>query len=237
MPWECKPLPSATLGQHANSKHRNLLANLSDAGSDHRVQSNTVAAGVLLLCSEATGINASIQTVNQSLPTIMEGVQAMGPLIETESRNISGQMRRDGRTLNQNISHLENQMVTSFLFQKSQLERIEAHLSNRLQDERLRRVEEILAGLELTDPPGRQVRLDSPSHCFGFTSNRPSKYDSTTRHVGRLVAKPGNLKTLCDEFTTREPVSKSYHPGPIRTENFELRTRKRVRTGCSCSFV
>ena len=83
----------------------------------------------------------------------------MGPLIETESRNISGQMQRDERTLNQNISHLENQMVTSFLSQKSQLERIEAHLANRLQDARLRRVEEILAGLELTDPPGRQVRL------------------------------------------------------------------------------
>jgi hypothetical protein len=115
-----------------------------------------------LLRSEATGINASIDTVNQSLPTIMEGVQALGPLIETESRNISSQMQRDGRTLNQNISHLENQIGASFLSQKSQLERIEAHLANRLQDERLRRVEEILAGLELGDPPGRQVRLNPP---------------------------------------------------------------------------
>jgi hypothetical protein len=45
------------------------------------------------------------------------------------------------------------------------------------------------------------------------------------------------LKTLCDEFTSREPVSKSSHPGPIRAENFELRNRKRVRAGCSCNFI
>jgi hypothetical protein len=237
MPWECKSRPLATLGWHANSQHRNLLANLSDAVSDHRIQSDTVAAGVMLLRSETTGINSSIDTVNQSLPTIMEGVQALGPLIETESRNISSQMQRDGRTLNQNISHLENQMGASFLSQKSQLERIEAHLANRLQDERLRRVEEILAGLELTNPPGPQFRLNSPSHCFGSASDPLSKYDSTTRSLGRLVAKPDNLKTLCDEFTTPEPVSKSYLPRPIRVENFELRTRKRVRTGCSRSFI
>jgi hypothetical protein len=103
----------------------------------------------------------------------MEGVQALGPLIKNESRNISSQMQRDGRTLNQNISHLENQMGASFLSQTSQLERIEAHLANRLQDERLRRVEEIMAGLELTDPPGRHVRLNSPFHCLDLLLTLP----------------------------------------------------------------
>jgi hypothetical protein len=161
------------LDQHTNNQHRNLLANLSNAVSDHAIQSDTVAAGVLSLRSEATGINASIHAVNQSLPTITEEVEALGPLIETESRNISSRMWQDGRALNQNISHLENQMEASFLFQKSQLERIEAHLANRSQDERLRRVEGILADLELTDPPGRQVRLNSLFFCLGLLLTFP----------------------------------------------------------------
>ncbi|KAE8450796.1 hypothetical protein EG329_005709 [Mollisiaceae sp. DMI_Dod_QoI] len=195
-----------------------LLANLSDAVCDNRIQSDTVAAGVMLLRSEATSINASINTMNQSLPMITEEFHALGPLIATESRNILSQMQRDGRALNQNMSHLENQIGASLLSQKSQLERIEAHLYNRLQDERLARVEEILAGLELTGSPGRE-------------------YNHTTRNLGRLVSKPDNLKSLCDEFTTREAVSKSYHSRHIRTENFGIRTRKAIRSGCSCGFA
>lgn len=139
------------------------MATLNDTVSDYKVQSDTLAAGIISLRSESIGINSSIHAISGSLPAVMDGVQALGPLIKTESTKISSQMHQDGQVLRQNISHLENQMDASFLSQKSQLERIESHIAHRFQeDERLRRLEEILVSMELADLLGRQVSPKPP---------------------------------------------------------------------------
>jgi hypothetical protein len=139
------------------------LATLNDTVSDYRIQSDTLAAGIISLRSESASINASIHAVSGSSPAVLDGVQALSPLIETESTKISSQIHHDGQILRQNISYLEKQIDDSFLSQKSQLERIESHLVYRFQeDKRLRRLEEILAGLELTDLPRRQVSPKPP---------------------------------------------------------------------------
>ena len=103
------------------------------------------------------GLRTSVLTATQSLPTIVDGVQALGPLIETETRNISTHLLHDGQMTRQNVSHLRNRMESSFMSQTGQLDRIEAHLTQRVENERLRRIEEILIGLTLSESPGRQV--------------------------------------------------------------------------------
>ena len=152
---------SPLLIRGTDREYRNLLTTIQDTISDCRTQSNDISTGVVSIQSEMMNLKAYVETANQSLPTIMDGIQALGPLIKTETRSISGQFLQDGRIIRQNISLLQNHVEKSFLSQRHQLDRIEARLNQAKEDERLKRIEEVLAGLELTESPGTNVSSSS----------------------------------------------------------------------------
>ncbi|KAK0100391.1 hypothetical protein ONS96_007672 [Cadophora gregata f. sp. sojae] len=192
----------------------NVLSELHEMVADHKGKSDVLMGNIVTLQSETSMISTSVCSIQQTVPSIMKGVQHLGPLMETQVSSLSSRMDQTYEAVQSNFSGLGDRIEASSQSQRFQLDRIEARMAQKEQeDARLRRVEEILANLQLTDPCTRQQN---------YTSNIA---------VGRLVAKPNHLKLLCDDFDSERDC----FPSITQSQHSVTRTLKRRAGNCQCS--
>jgi len=148
-------------GREVNSDEcvRNVLSEVHEMVLDHKGISDVLLRGIAALQSDTTTIKSSICSIQQSFPSIMENVQDLGPLIETQLSTITSRMDQDRQGVHHNIWSLGERVEASLVAQRLQLDRIEAHLALMQQAEgRLRRVKDILHGAQHTTACKCQVR-------------------------------------------------------------------------------
>ncbi|KAI1249155.1 hypothetical protein MGN70_008764 [Eutypa lata] len=140
-------------------------------------------------------VRSGVELSNNTLPSIQQSVDSLAPLITSQTETLSSQIENSGIRTQDTIQRLQGDFQSLVLHQ---LNRIEQSFQ-RSDQSNYARLERIVSELYSKDVKGR----------------KGEQYQSSEVVVGRLIAKPNNLGSLCNEFSSLPRSSQSFTQEPL----------------------
>ncbi|KAI5920499.1 hypothetical protein F4810DRAFT_682826 [Camillea tinctor] len=161
---------------------------------------NRISAELQIVKSKVTGISQPISQMQDSLPTIQRTAESLVPLISVETEKLGKRVLEGVEILGGEVRDVRDSIQLPLRVHQEQLSRIE--LQTATYSERLDRLERLIVG-----------------------STKDGEV-TPERVVRRLIAKPANLREICDSFLDQAATATIKKPQQV--------PRSLMRFVCTC---
>ena len=149
--------------------------------------------------SEVAVLSGPLAEINDSLPSIKHSVASLPSLVASKTDSLSTRMQDDTQSIRSDLQQLQSYLQSSSESDQVQLNQIENLIRDSEQSHRIANIERMLSELSSHGAPRdkheQRIVRRNPSKLSDAKSNQ--RQDSSIL-VGRLIAKPSNLRALCD---------------------------------------